>query len=414
MSGYIKDLLRLSVGVRRFLMTEAMYGIGIGMYSLVLNLHLLSKGMKEDEIGALTSIGILIMGALAIPVSLSANRIGRKRLLVSGILFIAAGTALYAVGKEPGVFYLAQALVSAGFTLVETTEVQLLFHYCASRKEEARAFSLMFAVFTAFTGAGTLAAGYLPNRADSGEGYGLTLLLAALVLVIHALVRGLWLPRERRTIGAAGKAETVRGASSPRFRDRLPSGTLWLFSLFMMLLGAAIVITGSFLNVIVKYRLGWMDNQVSVLLAVGGAILFASSLLTPYVLERFGHHTAITTVFFVNMLVFASLYWAMPVWMFSVVFLIRGGGVTMLSNLLDSQLMSAFKEQERNLYAGMRSVFRSIGSSVAALLAGFILTGRDYNLPFLLTSAVLLLCFLYYIWFIRPILDNRLKENEDY
>lgn len=54
----------------------------------------------------------------------------------------------------------------------------------------------------------------------------------------------------------------------------------------------------------------------------------------------------------------------------------------MLSNLLDSQLMSAFKERERNLYAGMRSVFRSLGSSAAALLTGWILIGQDYEIPF--------------------------------
>lgn len=78
MSDYFRGLLRLPSGVRRFLMTESLYGIGIGLYSLVLNLHLLSKGLKEDQVGALVSVGILIMGILAIPVSLLANRYGRK------------------------------------------------------------------------------------------------------------------------------------------------------------------------------------------------------------------------------------------------------------------------------------------------------------------------------------------------
>lgn len=79
MSFYIKDLLQLSTGVRRFLISEAFYGIGIGLYTLVLNLHLLFRGLREDEIGALVSMGILIMGVLAIPVSLLANRTGRKK-----------------------------------------------------------------------------------------------------------------------------------------------------------------------------------------------------------------------------------------------------------------------------------------------------------------------------------------------
>lgn len=95
----------------------------------------------------------------------------------------------------------------------------------------------------------------------------------------------------------------------------------------MALLGGAIAITGSFLNVIVKYRLNWMDDKVSILLAVSGVVLFAASLMTPYVLERFGHNVAIVSVFLVNILVFASLSWVMPVWMFTIVFLVRGEGL---------------------------------------------------------------------------------------
>ena len=44
-------------------------------------------GLREDEIGALVSMGILIMGVLAIPVSLLANRTGRKTAGYRRILY---------------------------------------------------------------------------------------------------------------------------------------------------------------------------------------------------------------------------------------------------------------------------------------------------------------------------------------
>ncbi|GLX66889.1 MFS transporter [Paenibacillus glycanilyticus] len=402
MSDYLRGLWRLPSGVRRFLMTESLYGIGIGLYSLVLNLHLLSKGLREDQVGALVSVGILIMGILAIPVSLLANRYGRKKLLVAGILFIAAGNVLYAFTGELAFFYLAQVLVSIGLTLVETTEVQLLFNYCSSRRDEMRAFSLMFAVFTAFTGAGTLIAGYLPSGADSGEGYRMALLLAGLVFVIHGVVRGFLLPAESGAAPKGRNQEAVRNLTD--WKKKLPSSKLWLFAVFLALLGGALAITGSFLNVIVKFRLDWMDDNVSLLLAVAGVVLFISSLLTPYMMERFGNNAAIIAVFLINIVIFVALYWLMPVWLFMMLFLIRGGGVTMLSNLVDSQLMSALKESERNLFAGMRSVFRSIGSSITAYFAGLILAGADYQMPFLLTAALLGAGLICYMKWIRPIL----------
>lgn len=410
MSFYIKDLLQLSTGVRRFLISEAFYGIGIGLYTLVLNLHLLFRGLREDEIGALVSMGILIMGVLAIPVSLLANRTGRKKLLVTGVFFIAAGNVLFAVSDDLLWFYAAQILVSTGLTLVETTEIQLLFHYCRSRKEEARAFSLMFAVFTAFTGLGTLAAGYISKGFEGSRGYEVSLLLTGLVLVLHGVIRAFWLPSERRDLDE--EAPTVSSSKGiSRLTGPLSSGTLWLFAVFTALLGGCIAMTGSFLNVIVKFRLDWMDDQVSLILAIGAILLFICSLMTPYVMERFGYNTAIISVFIVNILLFAALYMILPVWLFVGLFLLRGGGVTMLSNLLDSLLMSAFNEKERNLYAGMRSVFRSLGSSGATFVAGLILARQDYRLPFLATAGVLLLCGLYYVWWIRPVLSKRLNSG---
>ncbi|MFB9330030.1 MFS transporter [Paenibacillus aurantiacus] len=406
MSDYLRGLLRLPGGVRRFLMTEALYGIGIGLYSLVLNLHLLAKGLKEDQVGALVSVGILIMGVLAIPVSLLANRFGRKKLLVLGILFIAAGNIVYAFTGDIAYFYVAQMLVSIGLTLVETTEVQLLFHYCASRRDEVRAFSLMFAVFTAFTGAGTLLAGYLPSGGGGEEGYRTALLLAGFVFVLHGVIRGLILPAEG---GGTLKADSPHAISTrellANWKQKLPSAKMWLFALLLALLGGALAITGSYLNVIVKYRLDWLDDRVSLLLAVAGIFLFISSLLTPYIMERFGPHRAIISVFIINIALFAALFSLMPVWLFTMLFLIRGGAVTMLSNLVDSQLMSSLQEKERNLFAGMRSVFRSVGSSITAYMAGWILAGADYQMPFLFTAVVLGMGLIWYVKWIRPIVD---------
>jgi|GEM_PF-591719 len=472
MYEYWRDLLRLPSGVRRFLATEALYGIAIGMYALVLNLHLLSKGLKETQVGTLASTGILIMGLLAIPVALLADRLGRKRLLVGGIAFIAAGQFCFAQSSGMAAFFAAQALVSVGLTLVETTEVQLLFHYCRSRKEETRAFSLMFAVFTAFTGVGTLIAGRLSDAFDGGGAYRMPLLLAGVVLLVHCVARGVWLPAERRVAatglkavsvpldaeaeseaiktrvgsaardaqGAAASLAVPAGVGDRRIepsvrrrkfagarieaaspaapagdgggrvepsvrRPKVPGARLWLFSLLLALIGGALAMTGSFLNVIVKYRLDWTDGRVSLLLAAAGFVLFVSSLLTPYVSERFGSNAAIVSAFAVNTVLFAVLFVAMPAWIFSVLLLLRGGASTMLSNLVDSRLMSAFVERDRNLFAGMRAVFRSIGSAGASYGTGFILAGEDYRTPFLWTAVFLGAAWFFYWRWVRPTLN---------
>jgi predicted MFS family arabinose efflux permease len=87
---------------------------------------------------------------------------------------------------------------------------------------------------------------------------------------------------------------------------------------------------------------------------------------------------------------------------FSMLLLIRGGVFTMLTNLVDSLSMSSFKDEDRDLYAGMRAVFRSVGSALAAYMIGTILTGKNYTLPFLLAGLLLLLGYVYFSQVIRP------------
>jgi len=74
----------------------------------------------------------------------------------------------------------------------------------------------------------------------------------------------------------------------------------------------------------------------------------------------------------------------------------------MLTNLADSLSMSSFKDEERDLYAGMRAVFRSVGSALAAFLVGIILAGKNYTLPFILAGLLLLLGYVYFTYLIRP------------
>jgi DHA1 family multidrug resistance protein-like MFS transporter len=73
--------------------------------------------------------------------------------------------------------------------------------------------------------------------------------------------------------------------------------------------------------------------------------------------------------------------------------------------------MSAVSEQKRNLFAGMRSVFRSIGVAGSTYLTGVILTNKNYMLPFLWTSLVILLNLTFFWIWVRPLLEEKWTEK---
>jgi DHA1 family multidrug resistance protein-like MFS transporter len=263
MQTYIQELRSLSYGVRRFIISEILLGIGIGLFTLVLNLHLLDLGINETEIGRISSIGALIMGLLGIPSGLLANYWGRKRMLVYGIALIGVSYLIFGLGTRLWVFYMAQTIQSFGVTLLVTSEIQLLFRYCKSKKEETQSFSLLFAIFTLFTGFGTLIGGILPQWLGGHTSiYQSSLLAAAALMVFCALLRAVWLPKEPIWIAP----ETIKKSSEDPLnviKKPRKDHSIWILSIFILLSGFAFGWIGNFINIIVKFRMQWSDEWVT-------------------------------------------------------------------------------------------------------------------------------------------------------
>ncbi|GHH99546.1 MFS transporter [Neobacillus kokaensis] len=404
--------LSLSPGVKRFLATESLYGLSIGMFTFILNLHLYELGISEKQIGFITSSGILVKGILAITVGILAKKIGRKKLLVTGIGSVALGCMVFAVSESFMLFFLAQIIVSIGFTLVETTEIQLLFYYSHSKREETQAYSFMFAVFTAFTGVGMLLAGYLPKLFDSsGRGYQNTLLVTSIVFILLVCARALLLPTEQREETAPIQRNVEKNISAVM---KKPSRDLWkkllLFSVFAFLTGGAVSCLQPYLNLIVKFRFDFSNEAVSILLALNGFALFIGSVFSPFLIEKLGMNKTFFYIYLVNIIFCFILFLNIPAYFFSALLVMRGGSFTMLTNLTDSLSMSSFKDEERDLYAGMSVVFRSIGSALVAFGIGGIIAEKNYTLPFLLTGLFLLAGYFY---FLRVIIPKYFKTNRD-
>ncbi|WP_144555832.1 MFS transporter [Bacillus sp. X1(2014)] len=403
--------LTLPSGVKRFLATESLYGLSIGMFTLILNLHLIEMGMTEKQIGLITSMGILVMGILAIPVSILAKKTGRKKLLVTGITCIAIGCSIFAFAEGFAFFFCAQFVVSMGLTLVETTEIQLLFHYSRSKREETQAYSFLFAVFTAFLGAGTLIGGFLPHWIELSErGYQNTLLATSILFLLLAFTRGSLLPAEqrRKTVAREDQNQRIEGPEPKTFVETKSKLTrdvkqkLLFFAVFALITGGAVSCLQPYLNLFIKFRFNFSNESVSMLLALNGLALFTGSVFSPALIDRFGVKKTFLYIYMVNITLCLLLFLNINPYIFSTLLLVRGGVFTMLTNLADSLSMSSFRDEERDLYAGMRAVFRSVGSALAAFLVGIILAGKNYTLPFILAGLLLLLGYVYFTYLIRP------------
>ncbi|QHW29923.1 MFS transporter [Paenibacillus rhizovicinus] len=431
---YTVQLVRdLSPGVKRFIATESLFGIGAGILGLILNLHLLELGFSKAFIGQITSLGALTVGLTSLPAGLIVKRVGRKTTLVSGMMLAFAALILFGIGTTAETVIAAQLIWSLGITAVVNSEIQLIFQYCRSKKEETSAYSLLFAVFTFFTGVGTWLAGYLPDWLPGHTTlYQYAFFAAGACLASAGILRGLLLPSTHaRAEIAAGAEDNGTGQAKPPVPSE-PSGApghsgraseaakaakpqkakgkafnfLLLLSLLIFISGFMFGLLSPFLNVILKFRYDMEDSMISGLLALSGFFFFVGSITMPYIVERWGSRKTFVILFLYNALIVALMAMVMPAALFAVLLLIRGTGFTMLNNLMDSECMSAVSEDDRNLFAGMRTVSRSIGNTIASYWAGYILAGDHYYLPFLLTAASVLAGYAVYAKFVQGKLDH--------
>lgn len=406
MTQYLRNIRILPRGVRYFLYSEGLFGMAVGLYALLYNLHLLSLGFNETQIGQLTSISTLVMAGAAIPLALLADRFGRKRVLIAGLLLHSAGFYAVAFGELYSHFVAAQILSALGMSMVVTVEFPLLFGYCQTRQQQTLSYSLVFAIFTLFNGAGTLLGGFLPDWLPQGKTiYQSSLIVMAVIATLTGVTR-MFLPAPQPVPKPLKQADI-----DVRFRlgSRRPSKPVLIYVGCSFLLGIAFALTVPFFNIIIKFRLDWMDEWVGTLLTLNGVVLFFCSLFTPYLLEKWGvKWTAISVLLIPGMLSLA-LAVHLPVSLFIVFFLIRNGVFVTLSNVIEGQAMQATPDEERSMLGGLRSVGRNIGSTMGAYAAGIILAAKNYTLPFLITGIVILFTLIYF----RSLMLPLLQANEE-
>lgn len=407
MWAYLNEATHLSSGVRKFIASEALLGIAIGLYALVFNLHLLDIGFDEASIGKITSMGTLIIGIFSIPIGLLINYFGRKKLLVSGLTLMGFGYIGIGIGQETITFYISQIIASIGISMLITSEIQLLFYYSRSKKEETKAFSMLFAMFTFFTGVGTLLGGFLPNLLGGKTTiYQSTVIIAGLLVLSSALVRGVLLPTEDNS-----NIDHKASLSTAEIKRQLKNKKIWIFSFFAFLIGASYAIVVPYFNIVLKFRFSLNDELISLLLTINGLFLFLGSFFMPYFLERWGDRKTYFILYITTITVTLILFINVPIGVFSILLFTRGGSFTMLYNMIDSQTMQAIAEEDRNIFAGIRVVFRSTGSALANLSAGIILNYKNYSLPFLISALLLLLSFIFYSTVISSQFDDKNKDN---
>ena len=394
--GIVSRQARIYIG------TEAVYGVSMGIYGFVLNLFFLSLGMDTVSIGSLTSASIIIMGACALPLGFLARKTGRRNMYAGGVLMIGTGEVLYVLSPSDALF-IPMIFVAVGMTMVEVSEVQVMYQSCSSDAERVTAYSVSFAVFALCAATGTFLAGHLPQYI----GYRGTLLLSGGITLAVGTLRMTLLKDDRKI----RKTEQGKAAVKAPLREVIDRRFL-SFLAVIALHGALGNMIGPFANLILKYRLGWQDGRISALMSCSSVCIFIFALYTPKIQRRRMYRPGMyLTGYAVLIAISMGLAFCKSMAVFVLLFLLRAGAETVLKNMIDSATYLMLEDKQKDIYAGARSLTKGAVGALTALLTGFLLNRMQMGLVFTAAAGLMLCAGALFIFFIAPILGKE-KEKE--
>lgn len=404
MLGYLRSLFSLPPAVLFYLLSEMLFGVGIGM-AVILNFHYLELGFTTATIGISLACYTLTVAAVSYPAGMITDRFGSKFTMLFGSAFVVLGYVLIGFVDTPLTLYLAQIVSGFGFSFVIACEFPYIMSLCEKKEDETTAYSLLVSAFTLALALGNILGTKLPALLPSGNTmYQSTVFLIGAAFAIMLLMR-CFLPAKSKRV-----AEEESKSPKKVSWKVIPSKQVMIYVLFATTNGFIWQLLGPFENVILRERYALSDDAIGYMLAVNSFLLFLASLFTPYLMKTSWRRIGLYSAYALLLICMLLMGFNVIVYAFYLFLLGKGFSGTLFNSFIDSSMMKATADDERGLHSGMRNLFRSAAGALSSTLAGYLLLGGDYNSIYFVTFLILAVQAFLYFFLVRHQLQKDLNE----
>jgi predicted MFS family arabinose efflux permease len=357
-----------------------------------------SLGLSLVQAGFLLSLVQLAGMTLGLVVGLMADRLGPRRVMLAGLLLLAAGSALGALAPNVHVLLVTRVIEGMGFLSAVLPAPGLL----RQRVHHAPTLSRSLGWWGAYMPLGTSLALLLGVPLLSAVGWRWAWLLLALLSLLAAAGLAKWVPAS-----AAGPAASALG---PRLRRTLQAPGPWLMALaFFLYSGQWLAVVG-FLPTI-YHQAGYTGTMVALLSALAAGINMVGNIGGGWWLARGARPGAVLAVAYIAMGAGAWVAFAaegFPVWQYLAVLVFSGVGGLIPGTLFGLAVKLAPDNETVSTTVGWMQQFSAMGQFLGPPLVAWVATqAGGWQWTWVVTGAssllgVLLASRLQAAWRARP------------
>lgn len=368
-------MARSRTDIALLFVTRVLRMFAYGFLSVVLALYLAKVGLSEEAIGLLLTLTLVGDAGISLWMTTSADRIGRRRMLVLGAVLMMVGGMAFVLTNNPVILMLAAIIgvlspsgneIGPFLSIEQAALSQLLPN---QRRTQVFAWYNLVGSFATATGA--LFGGWLAH-ALQGVGYS-TVESYRAVLIAYAISGVLLAVLFLRLSSSVETATTPLPDHHTLGLHRSKSVVMKLSALF-----ALDAFAGGF--VVQSLMAYWFHIKFGIDIGMLGSIFFAanilagiSALLASHIANRIG---LIRTMVFTHIPsnVLLCLVPFMPTLPLAIgVLLLRFSISQMDVPTRQSYTMAVVSPDERSAASGITTVARSVGASLSPVLSGLLL-----------------------------------------
>jgi MFS family permease len=384
-----RALTQLSHDGRLLFATRIIRLFAYGLLSVVLVLYLTQIGLDEAWVGLLLSLTLAGDAVISLWITMQADRIGRRRMLVLGAALMIFAGIIFGVTDHFVLLTLAAIIgtISPGgnevgpFLAIE----QAGLSQTVSDQQRTQVFAWYNLVGSLATATGALVGGVI---AQMLQNTGVSPLVSyRAILIAYALLGGVLALLFTR-LSTAVEVVVQRPVTHRFGLTHSRSIVVQLSMLFALDAFAGGLVVQS----LIAY---WFNVRFGVDVAVIGAIFFGANLLAG--LSALAAARIAARVGLINTMVFTHipsnillmLVPLMPSLPLAIVVLLARFSISQMDvPTRQSYVMAVVEPEERSAAAGITGIARTIGAACSPLLAGLFLNAGLFNLPFFVAGGL--------------------------
>jgi len=370
---------------RAFLGATFLSFVGLGVNQVLFNLYLTEAGFRESFVGSVltvTGVGVVLA---AIPAGMLADRWGRRRTLMLGVVLEGVTFLVRALVPRASLLVPLSFVAGVGQSLYAIAAAPFLSEHSTPR-ERTHLFSAFFAIELVAGVAGSLLGGWLPHLLTPPHGapagsmfdpYRITLVVGGAIEAASMLPL-LWIGRAHEV-----PHRRVRGT-----KREPQSGLIPKIGFVGFLIGAGAGLVIPFMNLYFKDRFACSSAQIGSFFSVAALTTAFAALIGPLVARRYGRLRTAVASQLLSLPFLITLGAERHLGVAVGAFWLRATLMQAATPLLNAFIMESLPPALRARATSMMNMLWNAGWAASATLSGFIIEGAGFAVPFYITATL--------------------------